>query len=181
MAKDLQFSAHSLTALDYDPLVSGLIASHFDEGPDYHVLRRRGSSTWLVLLTDGGQGRVATESTSFVVEPQDVILWQPQVRQEYGTGPSGRWQFHWSHFQARPHWASFLDWERLGVGLRRVRIGEAPDWAALVTLMREVAVYSAGRDPYDTLMGLCKLEEALLRIQRVHAGSAPRQDTRLKA
>ncbi len=181
MADNIQFSAHSLTALDYDPLVSGLIAAEFEEGPDYHVLRRKGSSTWLLLVTSLGQGRVATEAESFQVRPMEVYLWQPQVRQEYGTGPKGLWHFYWAHFQARPHWAPILDWERVGPGLRRVQVADEGEWANLIGLMNKMATYSARRDPYDSWMGQAALEEALIRLQRVHAGAEPREDSRLRA
>lgn len=88
----------------------GLVSAYFEERPDYHIHRRRGTPTAYLTYTVTGKGffRDAADRVLYV-SSGDVALIQPRVYQEYGTAPAAEeWRFHWVHFDVQPDWTPWV-------------------------------------------------------------------------
>ena len=91
----------------YEP---GLVSDYYQVRRGYHVLRRKGSGTSYLVYTLSGQGFLRDAKDRLIVlERGHFALIESQTYQEYGTWPAcGRWNCHWVHFDAQPHWTHWL-------------------------------------------------------------------------
>ncbi|CAN5631957.1 arabinose operon transcriptional regulator AraC [soil metagenome] len=92
-------------------IASPLNADRFHRDASYQNWRPLGTPDWLLILTVSGSGCVGTNAPRFSTSPGDVILFEPQTPQTYGTDSAAdHWHLLWAHFYPRPHWTSWLRW-----------------------------------------------------------------------
>lgn len=121
-----------------DPILWG----RYREGADYRLYRARGSATWLLMYGVAGRGWVRSSGgAAYECGAHDLLLYEPDREQEYGTMPGARWDFHWVHFTARPAGAPWLDLPAVrGIpGLRAVPVGPAGARRRILAAFAEVA------------------------------------------
>ncbi len=101
------------------PVIPGpLISDHYRKAGRYHNFREKGSTTWLIFCTVGGNGYFrSVDGKVAIARAGDMMLYRPRIMQAYGTPRGKTWDFHWAHFVPRPAWTPWLDWPRI-----------APDW-----------------------------------------------------
>jgi AraC family transcriptional regulator of arabinose operon len=91
------------------PPVSAVYGEHFDQDSSYRTVRTEGGNDWLMILTLGGLGHVASTLDIRKAGPGCLICFPPGAPQDYATHPEGeRWDFLWMHFNPRPHWLPWL-------------------------------------------------------------------------
>lgn len=95
----------------YDaPYERGLVSDYYQVRRGYHVMRRPGTLTSYLMYTVSGQGFFRDRHSRVMrVRQGDFALIEAQSYQEYGIWPeSSRWNTHWVHFDAQPHWTHWL-------------------------------------------------------------------------
>jgi len=122
----------------YDP--APLRAAHFTMGDRYHILRSRGTDTWLLFYTVGGGGFFrSADGRTAQARAGTLHLYPPRVGTEYGTLRGGTWDFHWVHFSARPAWAGWLKLPGTAVpGLLEVPVRSARGRARILDAFRDL-------------------------------------------
>lgn len=89
--------------------VSSVYGDHFVQDPSYRTVRTKGGSDWLMILTLGGLGHVASTLDIRQDRRGDLTCYPPGAPQDYATHPDGeQWDFLWMHFSPRPHWLPWL-------------------------------------------------------------------------
>lgn len=178
--KSMYFSGIVDTREHVDPAVLDIAADRDWNDPSYFIRRTHGSSSWLLILTLGGQGRVACPGKEAVVNEGDIVLFAPKTLQEYGTAPgASEWEILWAHFHLRPHWLPILDWPPVGPGLSKIRLGGE---SARLEVQRELesAVEASRRGTrFSTPIAMAHLELALL-LCRDQADQSRPLDPRLQ-
>jgi AraC-like DNA-binding protein len=88
----------------------GLVSSYYENGADYHMIRRKGSASSYLTYSVSGSGFFRDGKNQLLrTEPGDLVLVDALAYQEYGTYPGAKdWKCHWVHFDAQPHWAHWL-------------------------------------------------------------------------
>ena len=163
---------------DFDPVVLTIQAGHFDEAVGYYTARRQGASSWLLIYTVSGEGKIGYPGGTYIASPGDACLLTPRIRHEYGTSSVGRWEILWAHFQTRPHWDSLLDWPAVGPGLAVVAMTDP----AFERRLRDAVAHAALPETFDEMLAMNALEEVLLRGQRAaHSRAGRGLDERVKA
>jgi AraC family transcriptional regulator of arabinose operon len=98
-----------------DPATEVVVIGRFDERPGYATRRTGGASSWLVLWTDHGAGRIEQGGAVVRAEPGDLVVLGSGVGHDYRVAPdAGRWAFWWAHFQPRPAWPALLSRYAMG-------------------------------------------------------------------
>ncbi|CAN5467831.1 helix-turn-helix domain-containing protein [soil metagenome] len=134
--------------LDHDPTVEGVIAGRMDETSGYRTIRNRGSASWLLFVTNQGQGRWTTENESGQTGPNEALLLPPLQAQDYGATAEG-WGFYWIHFHPPATWADLLEWRKVSFTDERIE----PRVRDLLDLSRT-----------DLRLAMNALEEILIRL-----------------
>jgi AraC family transcriptional regulator, arabinose operon regulatory protein len=168
--------ADKLSRDDSGPVAAPIVTGHLVGGPRYGVWRTRGRSDWLLMLTLSGRGRAGRA----MLEPGDVALLRPGMRQDYGTAPGAPgWEILWVHFQPRPHWLAWLLWPEAEPGVLTLTLGATvyePVEAALREMHRRALGPLARREDF----AMSALEEALLWCETA-TPAARRLDPRVEA
>ncbi len=117
-----------------------LQSAHFAMNDRYHILRSRGTDTWLLFFTVGGGGFFRSAAGRIVrARRGDLHLYPPRVETEYGTLRRRTWDFHWVHFPARPAWAGWLKLPATDVpGLRHVPVRSARGRTRILEAFRDL-------------------------------------------
>jgi AraC family transcriptional regulator of arabinose operon len=164
----------------HDPEISSIELGHFVQHSDYQVDRVHGSASWLIILTLDGQGAFGYRGGEIRSAPGDICLLQPRVYHSYGIAEGAElWELRWAHFQARPHWAPFLDLPTVGPGLSRVHL-EDEEFARVVERTAEATRLFWRRNATDELIAMAVLEEVLIRVHRGANLPGLRRDPRVE-
>lgn len=139
-----------------DPEVARIVTGHFDARPGYRVVRPDGTSSWLVTLTQAGEGHIGERRTY----PGEVVFIRPQTPHDYGV-PKGceRWDFLWAHFRPPTSWEAWL-------GPESVRAVMADD--RIQARFHEVYRFSFEERGED--LALNALEEVIIRTAAPNPG-----------
>lgn len=98
------------------PVVTDIIAGHFNHRDTYSTFRTHGSEDWLIIYTASGFGRFGYGSSNnprgqIITRPGDIALLRPGTLHDYGLEETRRhWELLWAHFQPRPAWHELLAW-----------------------------------------------------------------------
>lgn len=113
-------------------------ADEFRCRESYQNFRSKGTPEWLLLYTVGGGGRVQSTGQEVRATAGTIHLFEPGALQRYGTDPEVKhWHILWVHFQARPHWAEWLHWPRVGKGLLEIQLDDSAVKREFRAAMRE--------------------------------------------
>jgi AraC family transcriptional regulator of arabinose operon len=144
-----------------DPEVGRIVTGHFDARPGYRVVRPDGTTSWLITLTNAGEGHIGERRTY----PGEVVLIRPQTPHDYGV-PKGseRWDFLWAHFRPPAHWAAWLGGESVRTVIADARVQarfteiyrfsfEEKGEDLALNALEEVIIRTAEADPHPILDG----------------------------
>lgn len=160
-----------------DPHVVSLHAGRFEEGPSYRIARPSGSTSWLLIVTEEGLGRVG----GLDLVPGEAALFPPRVPQSYRTSErTGQWCLRWSHFHPRADWAPLLALPEAASGVRHVVLGDEAEAVGAALELARIHAARAG-DPYEEWLAMGALEAALVRIRRAASHAEARGDARVAA
>jgi AraC family transcriptional regulator of arabinose operon len=150
------------------PTVALILTGHFREVSGYTTWRPRGTTDWLLILTNEGQGRFGTtEGKELLAASGDLILLRPHTLHDYGTAHGARvWDILWAHFLPRPHWLDWLSaWPDEAPGIVRISVSESARSEVtqnLQAMHRHAISGQARRDAF----AMSHLEMALLQCDR---------------
>lgn len=160
--------------IENDPYIRSFVAGHFHETPAYWISRPHGASSWLLIVTVAGLGRVGEGW----LDPGEAALLAPHHPHVYRASEEG-WELRWAHFHPRPDWGPLLNWTETAPGLRRTKLGE--EYEPVVQALETAQIHSArATDAYEERLGFAALETALVRIRRAAAVAFPAGDRRLE-
>jgi AraC family transcriptional regulator of arabinose operon len=143
--------------------------SEFRKGRGYVNWRPKGSGDWLLILTQGGAGRVHLPNKNVQVVSREAVLYAPGAEQDYATdGSVGYWHLRWAHFQPRPHWLPWLIWPEIAARVGHVQIRGVAVEMVDIAFTRMLTVSQLGEDHWGHF-AMNALEEALLWIFRMNA------------
>lgn len=158
--------------MDRDAPTDAILAGHFFEDDGYHVTRTRGASSWLIIATLDGRGRVAGGGEGRGATPGVLALFRPHHRHVYeAVGP---WEFAWAHFAPPAHLTPALDWSEVETGLAVATLDVEELAAARPALLAMAAEGAAGAP-----IALALLESVLWRGLRAAEGGG-RGDVRVR-
>jgi AraC family transcriptional regulator of arabinose operon len=147
----------------WTPIYNGLVAGHYDGGTDYSSWRSRGTTDWLLILTNGGRGRFGTSTGDLVASTGDVVLLQPGTPHDYGTAiGSANWDILWVHFHPREEWLGLLDWPVYARGTVGFHIAEQQNFQNMSSRFQEMINFSVGALVHREAFCMNALEEILL-------------------
>jgi AraC-like DNA-binding protein len=88
----------------------GLVSDYYEVRHGYHILRRKGTTTYYLIYSVSGVGFVRdARDRTIQLRTGDLALVRARSYQEYGIWPnSNHWTCHWVHFDAQPHWTYWL-------------------------------------------------------------------------
>jgi len=140
-----------------------LFGDEFNKGKAYSNWRPNGSGDWLLIYTVSGSGVIGIPGGTVRTRPGDILLYEPQAAQDYGTAPEkpGRWRLLWAHFVPRPAWRVWLQWPEIAPGIRLIHLPAGqrlPCEAAMRRMIR--AILRPG--PIQIDLGAAALEEVIL-------------------
>lgn len=152
-----------------------LNSDHFVEPEGYNICRGKGTSTALLFFTLRGQGFMrsfrGTGESVHTTGPGELVLWQADTPQNYGTVPGTVWEFHWVHFHPKIHWRALLQMPPAaavrGVCAAQMARDDVPGIEALFeTIHRDTRMGTRSRQE----LALNSLERILLLSQE-HSGT----------
>lgn len=154
-----------------------IIGGHYDipAGHPYMVERLEGRKDWLLLVSLGGSGRVASDDVQMRLRADTLALIPPGCPQEYRAFPGDSWEFLWIHFFPKGEWKPLLDWAAREGEAPRMRVlslrKELPTEARRVRRALLDCVGQAAQDtPFGDAVAMNLLEHALLWCrQALHA------------
>ncbi|OGV75309.1 MAG: hypothetical protein A3K19_18480 [Lentisphaerae bacterium RIFOXYB12_FULL_65_16] len=89
----------------------------------HHVDRPGGTDIWILEYTASGRGRIRTRGEDWHATPGDIIIFRPEVPQDYGMDPeTGDWDHLWVCFAPRPAWLELLHWPERTPGILRLTL-----------------------------------------------------------
>lgn len=154
------------------PTVAPILTGHFREGTGYTTWRPHGTTDWLLVFTNEGQGRFGTVGGgSLQASAGDLSLLRPGTLHDYGTAPgSDLWDILWTHFLPRPHWQDWLTaWPDAAPGIVHVSLvslGE-PVRADVAQNLRAMHRYAISGQTRREAFAMSCLEMALLQCDGV--------------
>ena len=164
-----------------------LATGEFRQGPDYTNWRPGGTPDWLLIYTLAGGGRIAAaDGQEWVTVPGEIVLYEPQAHQDYGTAPTGgggAWRLRWAHFHPRAHWLPTLRWPGRARGLRWLRLEPGEPRRRVERALAEAVRWHGRREiPGHVELAANALERALLWAHAAQAdGTRPtRADERVR-
>ena len=122
--------------VDLDAPTDTVIAGLFRENDGYLVRRSGGSSSWLLIATLAGRGRIAAGGEERIAEAGSLALWRPGTPQFYRA--DGPWHLAWAHFTPPARFAPALDWPEESPGF---------SWSSLDA--EELAAARGSLDPLE--------------------------------
>jgi len=145
------------------PSVDRLTGGYLVESAGYRVLRPRGTTDYLLILTRSGCGRLGVPGGPDVLaQPATVTLVQPGTSHDYGVeAEQRRWEIAFSHFHPRPEWQILLDWPQIAAGIGQLSL-DAEVQSRIVQALSAVAYYARSEQPRADLFGMNALEQVLL-------------------
>jgi len=162
-----------------DPDVSQLLAGHYVEHPPYRVLRERGSASWLLIYTVGGEGRFVYRGGEVRSQLGEIALLRPRTLHGYGVAPGAEtWELLWAHFQIRPHWEPFLEWPLRGPGLSLLALGETAPFVD--ERLRDIVRLDWSGRYLDRMRGVALLEDTLILCRQTFGPVGAERDARIE-
>ena len=160
---------------------TSLFGAEFFRDRSYTNWRPHGSGDWLLIYTAHGSGAIATAEKTVVTRPGDLLLYEPQAMQDYGTDPEGRGRWHllWAHFLPRPAWHLWLQWPEIAPRTRLIHL-RAAQRAPCEQAWRRMIQATRRPGPIRVDLGMAALEEVILwgRAAQAEAGD-PSADPRI--
>lgn len=153
----------------------GLVSAYYENGPAYHMIRRKGSASSYLTYSVSGSGFFRDcDNRLLRTEPGDLVLVDAQSYQEYGTYPGAReWKCHWVHFDAQPHWVHWLPLPvrtgLRGVSSLQVEARSAPQLGGLFSELHE----ECRRTETSSSLATLDVLERILIVARMGATDAP--------
>jgi AraC family transcriptional regulator of arabinose operon len=146
-----------------------LVADHFGASYGYHVRRPSGTRDWVITYTLSGEGRYRLPGQSFFCRPGDVFILEPGAPHDYAThSPGQQWEFYWSHFMPRPHWAAWLRLPALAPGLLAQSISDAVMRERIELTFARIVQDSRSGGLWQEDLALAGLEEILILAGQEH-------------
>lgn len=149
--------------LTFIPQVDRLTAGSFTETAGYHVLRPRGTTDYLMILTTGGGGIFRErDGHEIPLHPGTTILIKPGTPHDYEIAEQVvQWHITYCHFHPRPEWRPLLDWPAAGPGVGSLALGPEVESRVADQLTRAGFFARSGRR-HAELRATHALEDALL-------------------
>lgn len=147
------------------PTVAPIITGHFREGLGYATWRPQGTTDWLLIFTNEGQGRFRmTAGPDRITTAGDITLLRPRTLHDYGTAPGADlWDIVWTHFLPRPHWLDWLGaWPDAAPGIIHLSLPE-PTRAEVAQDLTEMHRHALSGQARRDAFAMSCLEMALLR------------------
>lgn len=150
-------------------------SDHFVQPDGYNIYRSRGTATALLFFTRKGQGFMRSfrngKQSAHITAPGELVLWQADMPQSYGTVPGSVWDFHWVHFHAKEHWRLLLQMPPaigvLGVSALQMSPDDTGNIERLfATIHRDIRMATRSRQE----LALNTLERIFL-LAREHSGT----------
>ena len=157
----------SLRLVTPSPTANPILCNEFRQGRGYENWRPQGSGNWLLIVTQGGAGRVDVLGKNLPLLANDAVLYGPGAEQDYSTDrETGHWHLRWAHFQPRSHWLPWLIWPEIAPRVGHLQIHGSIGGRVDAALARMLTVSQLG-DPYWEHFAMNALEEALLWMFRM--------------
>lgn len=146
------------------------------------VQRPNGADVHLLEYTVSGRGLYRSGSSSFHAPAGHLVVFKPNVPQDYGMDPeTGAWDHIWLTFQPRASWYEWMHWPEEFPGVLHLALPQ-PLRRHVLNRLKEMHAILRGPMPrrLDFLMN--GLEELLLRCDTINPESAhSRLDPRIHA
>ena len=144
-----------------------------------HVLRRGGMAGWILNATVAGRGSVGLGTDRYRSRIGDLLLFAPTAVHDYRRAPAiGHWVHLWVYFYPRDHWQPWLQWFQVAPGILRLRLDAAP-WDEIIALFERLVAVVQARQPMATELGMCLLEQILIRCRQVRGADERPLDPRI--
>ena len=141
------------------------------------IYRPQGLSAWVINLTTEGLGRIDGPGSGMVVQPGDLLLWQPQAVHDYGREATlRRWTHLWVTFHPRESWYDLLQWPTIMPGICHLPRPAEPMIARLERLFHEIIDVAWSPLPAQDRLSMALLETLLLWCNTLN----PRVDSRVR-
>lgn len=155
------------------PEVVRLSGGLLSETAGYRVLRRRGTTDWLLIHTLSGRGRFGCDGADLVAPVGTATLLSPGTPHDYGVETElQQWEIGFSHFHQRPEWQLLLDWPQVAPGIGQIQLGAAVD-ERIRSAWRTLAYWSRSEQLRSDLFGMNVLELILLWCDTQNPRAAP--------
>jgi AraC family transcriptional regulator of arabinose operon len=171
---DPAFDETNRQAITPAPPPGILVANHFRASYGYHVRRPAGTRDWLLTFTVSGIGRYCVADQTHLCRADDVMILQPGTMHDYATyRPAEPWEFYWTHFLPRPHWADWLQLTRRAPGLCSATVGDAALRGRIAQAFGRMLHDLHSSSPFQSDFAANALEEILLCIAQHEARIRP--------
>lgn len=149
--------------LTFIPTVDRLDAGSFVETDGYHVLRPRGTTDYLMILTTGGAGNFRLPNgQELSLHPGTAIVIEPGTPHDYAISEQvAKWHITYCHFHPRPEWRPLLEWPQAGTGVGNLTLGPTVEIQVADQLSR-AGFYSRSGQKHAELRAMHALDDALL-------------------
>jgi AraC family transcriptional regulator of arabinose operon len=140
----------------------GLWAWRYRFPTGHFTWRPRGTPDCLLMATLEGRGRVVHERGEVEVGRGDIVLLLPDAPHDYGgIAPEG-WDVQYSHFPAEERRFELMRWPELSPGIRLLRAGDAPEFAAIAEALRLAAEELRSPRPHALELATNAVDRAIL-------------------
>lgn len=148
----------------------------------HRVSRPGGSSVWILEYTVSGRGRIHAAGLETFLDAGDIVLFPPEVPQDYGMeGAHGAWDHLWVCFHPPASWMDLLDWPRSAQGLPRLSIPPELRPRIIEALEDGIRLFHRPLERRQAF-ALNRLESALLWCDSVNPNaSQARMDPRIRS
>lgn len=153
--------------------MSVISAARFRRDAKYTNWRDHGTNDFLLILTIGGCGRVASGNAEIVAKAGTVTLYHPHVHHHYDTDLEvGHWDFWFSHFLPQPHWNVWMNWPEKTKGLRTLVLHDQSVLRHAAAAMSDTVRHSRQHLPGSLELANNALERAILWINSANQDRA---------
>jgi AraC family transcriptional regulator of arabinose operon len=163
------------------PAQESYVAGTFQASGTWRTRRPAGTTDWQLVLTVRGSGRFLHPQGECRASPATVVLLRPGTAHDYGPSPGCRiWDARCVHFRAREPWLGLLDWPEICPGLMAITLPSRLQELG-VALVEEIISVRAQALPFHRRLGLCLLEQLLLRLSgAIPGGAEDSRDERIR-
>lgn len=150
--------------MTYIPPVQLIQCGHFRQLKNYHNLRKKGTTDWLLFATFEGCGKILlSDGRTYMTKKNEFILFKPGTLQNYGLPrEKGLWDFVWAHFYPRQNWADLLHWPEIDSGILCLDISNNAYSAKMKSLLIEMNNLVNGHLKRKEMLAMNCLEQFLI-------------------
>ena len=150
------------------PVYSRLVAGYADNNADYRVLRPKGTSDYLIILTHSGAGQFKGQSCVDSIGKRTITVIPPGTPHDYGTASgASHWQITWVHCRPWNHMKELLNLPVKGSGAAIINIEDPAIWQAVDGAFEQAYRESLSRHSQRILWSMNALERGLLHCNKI--------------